>query len=327
MGMNWLITGGCGFIGTNLIKQLQLDDSNTIRVVDNLSVGTEESLGEVCNYEIKELDNLLAPEKGMVQLVVADIREQESAVQACKDIDVIVHLAANTGVPNSVEFPMNDCITNVLGTVNYLEGARLNGVKGFIFASSGAPTGDVTPPVHEEIVPHPTSPYGASKLSGEGYCSAYFKCFGIQTVALRFGNVYGPRSGHKTSVVAKFLVRALDGKDLEIYGDGSQTRDFIYIDDLIEAVIAGSSVDGIGGEVFQIATSKETTVDEMANSLAKLLEKRGYPAPAINCLEPRLGDINRNFADTSKAEKILNWKAKTDLDTGLNRTLDFFLQN
>jgi UDP-glucose 4-epimerase len=140
-----------------------------------------------------------------------------------------------------------DCMVNVLGTFNYLDACRKSNVKRFVFASSGAPLGEQEPPIHEEMVPRPISPYGASKLCGEAYCSAFHGSFGVETVCLRFGNVYGPYSTHKGSVVAKFIKQILERETLTIYGDGSQTRDFIYIDDLIRAVWAGVTVPGVGG--------------------------------------------------------------------------------
>ena len=149
-------------------------------------------------------------------------------MKVAKGIDTIIHLAANTGVGPSIEKPQVDMSVNIIGTFNYLEASRVNKISKFIFASSGAPIGEVEPPIHEEIPPHPLSPYGASKLAGEGYCSAYKNTFGIETVVLRFGNVYGPGSINKSSVVAKFIRKAINGDILEIYGDGMQTRDFIY---------------------------------------------------------------------------------------------------
>jgi UDP-glucose 4-epimerase len=206
-----------------------------------------------------------------------------------------------------------------------LEAARTQSVKKFIFASSGAPVGEVTPPIHEELAPHPVSPYGASKLAGEGYCSAYHNTFGIETAALRFGNVYGPRSNHKSSVVAKFIRQALKGETLEIYGDGNQTRDFIFIDDLIEAIMLAYTKENIGGEVFQIATNAETTVQEMANQLVKIMDRRGLENINVMHSEPRLGDVFRNYSDTSKAANILDWKVQTNLEDGLKKTIDWFL--
>jgi len=242
----------------------------------------------------------------------------------CQGADVIVHLAANTGVPKSVEDPRADCMNNVVGTFNYLEAARNNKVRRFIFASSGAPAGEVEPPIHEEMAPHPVSPYGASKLAGEGYCSAYFRSYGVETVALRFGNVYGPGSGHKSSVVAKFIRQALEGQPLEIYGDGSQTRDFIYIDDLIDAVWRAATMPGVGGETFQIATNAETSVREMLDLLVPILERNGLNVPPVQYSERRLGDVMRNYSDTSKAKIMLGWGAKMLLKVGLSKTVKYF---
>ncbi len=214
---------------------------------------------------------------------------------------------------------------NVIGTFNMLEAARAQGVRKFIFASSGAPVGEVNPPIHEELASHPISPYGASKLAGEGYCSAYHNTFGIETTALRFGNVYGPRSNHKSSVIAKFIRQALKGETLEIYGDGNQTRDFIYIDDLIEAIMLANAKENIGGEVFQIATNSETTVNEIADQLLRIMEAKGYGNMLVSHVESRLGDVLRNFSNTSKADKMLGWKVFTDLTQGLEDTVDWFL--
>ncbi len=319
--MNYLITGGCGFIGTSLIKKLTTESNHNIRVIDNLSVGSREDLGQVCQF--RETDVEERPPTG-VELVVGDIIDEHLAVKVMTGIDVIVHLAANTGVGPSVEDPRRDCLANVIGTFNYLEAARLNGVKRFIFASSGAPAGEVEPPIHEELPPHPVSPYGASKLAGEGYCSAYNRTFNIDTVALRFGNVYGPGSLHKNSVVAKFIKLALDGETLEIYGDGSQTRDFIYIDDLVEAVCLASTTEGIGGEVFQIATNAETTVGELADMLVQILNRQGVEDISIVHGKLRPGDVKRNYSDTSKARRMLGWSSKYDLEQGLFQTLAYF---
>jgi UDP-glucose 4-epimerase len=261
-----------------------------------------------------------------VELVVGDILDAELALRAARGADVIVHLAANTGVAPSVEDPRADCTTNVLGTLNYLEAARLSNVPRFVFASSGAVVGEVEPPLHEEMPPHPVSPYGASKMANEGQCSAYFRTFGVETVALRFGNVYGPLSGHKNSAVAKFIRRAREGEVLEIYGDGTQTRDFIYVEDLIGAIRRAATVEEIGGEVFQIATNAETTVSEMVGKLIPALAEAGIPEPEVKKTAPRQGDVKRNFSDTSKAARLLGWRATTDLDAGLRRTVAWFVE-
>jgi UDP-glucose 4-epimerase len=252
--------------------------------------------------------------------------QQARGAAITKNIDVIVHLAANTGVGPSVEDPRLDCYTNVIGVFNYLDAARINKVPRFIFASSGAPAGEVDPPIHEELPPHPVSPYGASKLAGEGYCSAYNKSFGIDTVMLRFGNVYGPRSLHKSSVVAKFIRQALDGETLEVYGDGTQTRDFIYIDDLIDALILSSHIDNIGGEAFQIASGKETTIGEMTDNLIHVMKQHGIKDIKVINGETRIRDVKRNYSDTTKAKQRLNWHPKVNQEEGLFKTVEYFIK-
>ncbi len=327
--MNWLVTGGCGFLGTSLISSLLEDEENAVRVVDNLAVGNREDLESACRFVETKPENLGGmPDAGgptPVELVVGDILDTELALKAAQGMDVIVHLAANTGVAPSVEDPRADCLANVIGTFNYLEAARHAGVGRFVSASSGAAVGEVDPPMHEEVSPHPVSPYGASKLAGEGYCSAYFQTFGVETVALRFGNVYGPLSGHKNSAVARFIKRATGGEVIEIYGDGTQTRDFIYIGDLVRAVKLAATVEGVGGEVFQIATSSETTVLELIDKLLLVLAEAGVKDVEVRKTDPRQGDVQRNFADTSKAARLLGWEAEVGLDEGLRNTVEWFM--
>ena len=320
---NWLITGGCGFLGVNLIDRLlKLDPKTNIRVLDNLSVGSRDDLGGVCNFREVASGEIGSSPSG-VELVVSNIMDVGACSAATKGIDVVVHFAANTGVGPSVENPRLDMETNVIGTFNMLEASRQNNVRNFIFASSGAPLGEVEPPIHEEKAPRPVSPYGASKLAGEGYCSAYYRTFGLKTVSLRFGNVYGPRSKHKSSVVAKFFRQALRGEPLEIYGDGSQTRDFIYIADLVQAVILSAKSDA-GGEVFQIATHRETNVNEIAGMIKGLVESETGKTVPVTYGEARLGDVKRNYSDISKAARILGFAPRFGLAEGLKKTYAYF---
>ena len=320
--MKWLITGGCGFLGTSVIKQLAKEENHSFRILDNLTVGTREDLAEVINYTtIENPKSIPKLQNGQCQLIVGDIRDTEITQDVAKDIDAIIHFAANTGVPNSVEDPRLDMECNVIGIFNMLEAARQNNIKRFVFASSGAPAGEVEPPIHEELPPHPVSPYGASKLAGEGYCSSYFKTFGIDTVSLRFGNVYGPGSKRKSSVVAKFIRLALEGKQVEIYGDGTQTRDFIYIDDLVDAVIKAGTVEGIGGETYQIAAASETTLNELMDILKPALARKNINID-ISYGEKRLGDVMRNFSDTTKAKNQLGWQVKMKLEEGIDKTIE-----
>ncbi len=345
--LRWLVTGGCGFIGTSLIKRLVSEGGHHIRILDNLSVGNRSDLAQVCEFQEISAENLssnlsshtsdlTSSPNSLCELIVGDIMDANLANEVCKGIDVIVHLAANTGVAPSVENPRKDCETNVLGTLNYLEAARHCKVPRFIFASSGAPVGEVEPPIHEELAPHPVSPYGASKLAGEGYCSAYYRTYGVETVCLRFGNVYGPLSGHKDSVVAKFIKNALNGETLEIYGDGNQTRDFIYIDDLIDAIYKAATFPAhlsplasnlsIAGEIFQIATNKEHTVNELAELLRVELKKQCGIDMETTYGAPRQGDVKRNYSDVSKAEQVLGWQCETDLCDGLSQVVKWFIK-
>ena len=327
--MRWLVTGGCGFIGRNFIRLLLTRSNDTIRVVDDLSVGTRAELEEispVAALDPETLKPIETREGCRIELVTGDVRDAGLARRVAAGADAVIHLAANTGVGPSVADPMSDCITNVLGTLNYLEACRHCGVGRFVFASSGAPIGECEPPIHEELPTHPVSPYGASKLAGEAYCSAYKRSFGIDTVALRFGNCYGPLSTHKGSVVAKFIREALAGEPWQIYGDGRQTRDFIYVDDIAEAIFRGATTPGIGGEIFQVATNAETTVVELAETLAMVLARNGVKSHGIRHAAARVGDVKRNFSDTRKAKARLGWQARVGLVEGLDRTVRWFLR-
>jgi UDP-glucose 4-epimerase len=392
MGERWLITGGCGFIGTGLIRTILEEQPDArIRVLDNLSVGTREDLGRITESaergarsaeagwlrpddrdptrESQEKPDIRGTksetiskfegsngQKGdsigdclgdsgfgnsnlfrasdfgirasdkRVALIVGDIRDPYTCMACAHHMDVIVHLAANTGVGPSVEDPVGDMESNVRGTLNMLEAARKQGVKRFVFASSGAPVGEVAPPIHEELAARPVSPYGASKLAGEGYCSAYFQSFGVETVALRFGNVYGPGSANKNSVVAKFIKHILAGEPLPIYGDGRQTRDFIYIRDILQAIMLSAGRPGIGGEVFQIATHREHTVGEVAEALNRLAVKYMSRRSEIVYEQERTGDVKRNFSDISKARRVLGFEPIWDLGRGLEETFLWFLE-
>lgn len=327
-GLHWLITGGCGFIGTRLVAALRKHDAAcAIRVFDNLSVGSMAGISGIPGFHVVEHARPASLAAGELQFVRGEVCDVEAMHDIASGIDIFVHLAANTGVGPSVANPRADCLTNVLGTLNALDAARLGGTKRFIFASSGAPVGEAVPPIHEEIVPHPVSPYGASKLAGEAYCSAYWRSYGLETVALRFGNVYGPGSWHKSSVVAKFVRDAMSTGELRINGDGSQTRDFIFVDDLVRAIFAAAGTTNIGGEVFQIATERETSITEIVELLCVRLPSFGLPSPRIAYDRLRVGDVLRNFSNTRKAWQRMGWRATTTLETGIDDTIRWFLES
>jgi UDP-glucose 4-epimerase len=319
-----LITGGCGFIGTRLIAYLIQNRPETkIRVLDNLSTGSRNDLSKVTPFLECRGPNGEAWHR-QVHLIVGDIVNAEVARLACSDVDRVVHLAANSGVPSSVEDPGLDLRSNVIGTFNMLEASLKSGVKRFVFASSGAPIGQCEPPIHEEMACHPVSPYGASKLAGEGYCSAFYHTYGLETVILRFSNVYGPGSRHKSSVVAKFINQAIKGEPIEVFGSGEQTRDFVYVQDLVRAICLALRKEGIGGEIFQIATNTETTISDILDGLRVHFRKAGLDGIRIIGKDERIGDVRRNCSDITKAGDMLGWKPEIRIEEGLEKTFKWF---
>ncbi|MEF8874081.1 MAG: GDP-mannose 4,6-dehydratase [Candidatus Thermoplasmatota archaeon] len=311
----FLITGGCGFIGTNLVEYLLKKVDGNITVMDNLSKG-----------KIKYLKSLDGYSEDRIRFIEGDIRDEEDVKTALENCEYVIHLAAQTSVMESIEYPRNDAEINVLGTINLLNESMERDVNRFVLASSAAPLGEQEMPIHEEKVPRPLAPYGASKLAGEGYCSAYAGSYDLQTVALRFSNVYGPKSWHKGSVVAKFIKQILDGETPRIFGDGDQTRDFIHTRDISQALYLSCTQELDNRfELFQIATGKETTVNELYSKLKTKLDSKGVEVPEAQYAEEREGEIYRNYADISKAQKELNYEPDVTLDEGLDETIDWFL--
>ncbi len=299
----YLVTGGCGFIGTNLISRLA-NQAASIRVLDDLSLGKYEDIQQYG-----------------VELQIGDIRDRAAVEKACAGVDVVVHLAAHTRVIDSIESPGLNFEINAQGTLNVLLGCRNAGVNKFIFASTGgAILGEQEPPVHEGMVPRPVSPYGAGKLAGEAYCSAFHGSYGLSTVALRFSNVYGPFSYHKGSVVAQFFRNIMRGEPLVVYGAGQQTRDFLYVADLADAILLADRKDA-PGEVFQIASGRETSVLSLIEEM-----KRVLPGITMDVrFEPaRAGEISRNYASIEKARRLLGFDPETKLGDGLRNTWQWF---
>jgi len=300
-----VVTGGCGFIGVNVGRQLKAAGYRTV-AFDDFSTGRRED-AEAAGYD---------------DVVQGDIRDADELRTAAAGATGIVHLAAHTGVVPSVADPRHDLDVNVLGTVNALLAARDGGAASFVFASSGAPLGSVEPPGHEGLAARPLSPYGASKLAGEGYCSAFAGSYGLATTALRFTNVYGPYSYHKGSVVALFMKRIMEGAPLVVYGDGNQTRDFLYVDDLCAAVLAALEQQP-QGELYQLGTGTETTVNELVEHLVALFPEREIE---IRNEPSRAGEVARSFSDISRARAGLGYDPTTGLRDGLTRTRDWFVQ-
>lgn len=301
-----LVTGGCGFIGANLVRFLREQTPWRVRVVDDLRTGRAEH----------------APPE-LAELHVGNVADPLVLEPALDGVDAVIHLASQTGVQPSVENPSADFEGNTQATFRVLDACRRVGVGRVVFASSGAAVGDVPPPIHEEVVPKPVSPYGASKLAGEAYCRAFAAAFGMDTVALRFSNVYGPFSAHKKNAVPTFIKHCLTGEPIVIYGDGGQTRDFIYVEDLCDAILRASIAGGIGGEVFQVATGVETSVAEVAQMVKDVVGG----GTEIRFEEKRAGEVYRSRADIAKARRVLGFDPKVDLREGIGRTAAWYREH
>ncbi|HKA94136.1 MAG TPA: NAD-dependent epimerase/dehydratase family protein [Acidimicrobiia bacterium] len=302
-----LVTGGCGFIGINLGRHLVARGYRPL-AYDNLKTGSAEP----------------ALAGGYGEIALGDILDSESLTYAARNVDAVIHLAAHTGVSESVEDPRHDVDVNVVGTLNALLAARDGDARCFVFASSNAPLGAASPPASEAVVPRPRSPYGAGKLAGEALCAAFATSFGLPTAVLRFSNVYGPQSGHKQSVVARFVTSVLEDLPLVVYGDGQQTRDFIYVDDLCRGIVAALDVARDRkpqGDVFHIGTGVETTVADLVGLVRELFSERDIK---VDHRPTRPEEVTRSYSDITRARIELGWEPSVSLREGLAATRDWF---
>jgi UDP-glucose 4-epimerase len=318
---NWLITGGCGFIGSRLVRRLIQDNNIVVRILDNFSVGSIDNIKSF-NYPIK---NESAWSDNVISLWVGDILDIDFLAKAAEGATVLVHLAGNTGVPTSIQQPFVDCRANVIGILNALDISRKGTVEKFIFSSSSAPLGQQNTYISENLPFAPTSPYGASKASGESYCSAYYHSYGLETAVLRFSNVYGPGSQHKQSVVANFISNTLENKPLIIYGDGTQSRDFIFSEDVVDAICMCAKTPESIGETFQLGTGCRTSINTLVKLLTVLFKKHHLSLPSVVYESARRGEITASVSDINKARTQLGWSPKASLLTGLEKTLLDFI--
>ena len=299
-----LVTGGCGFIGSNLVPHL-VGQGWGVRVYDNLSRGRAEWVAA-----------------SEVEVVRGDILDREVLAPALSGIDAVVHLAAYGSVVESVQAPGANFENNVRGTFNVLDCARLAGVRKVVFASTGgALIGNATPPVSEQSLPKPISPYGASKLCGEAYCSAFGQAYGIETVALRFANVYGPISAHKKGAITVFIRALMTGTPITIYGDGSASRDFLYVEDLCRGIGLALGTKLQPGAVMHLAAANEVTVKDLAKALARTAGKPDHP---IEYFDKRPGEVDRNFARYDLAKSLIGFEPRWSFDEGLKATWAWF---
>lgn len=326
--MKIFITGGCGFIGSNLISFLlslpQRDIS--VRVFDRSRCsGDLTAVLTAAQSSIVLAPNLTGWDPG-VSFIEGDVCDLELLKASMSGAEFVVHLAAQTGVQPSIVDPLEDCQVNVVGTLNVLEASRQNSVKKVIVASSSAPIGDALPPFHEGVLPKPISPYGASKLSGEAYCQVYNALHGMECVALRFSNVYGPFSAHKKSVVASFIKSIFDDMTVKIFGDGSQTRDFLYVKDLCLAIWKSINACKMNTSLLHIASGKETSVNELLSCVLSVASNFGFTDVSCVYVQRNLGDVVRSFCDVSQACERIDWLPETSLYLGVEDTFKYFLK-
>lgn len=299
-----LITGGRGFIGVNLIQSLL--PMRDVRVLDNLQRASPTGWSD-----------------GVADFHRADIIETTTLVPVFNGMSEVVHLAAYGSVVESISHPSQNFLVNVQGTLNVLQAAVNAGVRRLVFASTGgALIGDAAPPVDERSLPKPISPYGASKLCGEAYCHAFAKSYGLETICLRFGNVYGPHSAHKKGAVTTFIKALMKDEPIVIYGDGSASRDYIHVEDLCLGISAALDVPVEGSETFHLASERETTVLELANILRHVA---GKPYHLIEFKSARRGEVSRNFATYGKARDAFGFEPKWHLEDGLAATWEWFV--
>jgi nucleoside-diphosphate-sugar epimerase len=306
--LRFLVTGGAGFIGSNLVKRL-VEKGYSVRVLDNFATGLRANLADFINN---------------IELIEGDIRDFWTVVKATQGIDHIIHQAALPSIPRSIDNPLTTTEVNINGTLNILEAARLSDVQRIIYASSSSVYGDSPQmPKNEDMKPMPKSPYAITKLAGEEYCMNFYNLYGLETVALRYFNVFGPRqnpTSQYSSVIPKFINMLKNKQNPTIFGNGKSSRDFTYIDNVVDATILAIEKKTAVGNIINIACNKGYTLNELVEKLNKIM---GINMPASYSPE-KLGDIKHSLADISKATNILGYKPRIDFEEGLKKTVDWF---
>ena len=307
---SYLVTGGAGFIGSNIVEEL-LRRGEAVRVLDNFSEGKQENL------------DFVRPSASHYELIEGDIRDMDTCRRACKDIDYVLHQAALRSVPRSVDEPAATNDVNVGGTLNILLAARETGVKRVVYASSSAIYGDAEIlPQAESQAPSPISPYAVSKLAAEYYCLIFSKIYGLETACLRYFNVYGPRqdpASEYAAVVPRFVLAALKGEQLEVHGDGLQSRDFTYVSNVVDSNILAAKAPDAAGEVLNVACGDQHSLLDVADLIAEILDKK----LKYHHTEARKGDVRHTLADISKTQKLLKYENRVTFADGLRKTTEY----
>jgi len=304
----YLVTGGAGFIGSNIIEEL-LKRGERVRVLDNFSTGRKENLSRVMSH---------------IELIEGDLRNFESAKRAVDGVDYILHQAALPSVSRSVLDPKASNEANVSGTVNLLTAAKESSVKRVVYASSSSIYGDTpTLPKIESMTPNPRSPYAVSKLAAEFYCRVFHSIYGLETVALRYFNIFGPRQDPNSQYAAAiplFIRAMMKGEKPTIFGDGSQSRDFTYVANAVRANLLAARAPQASGRIFNIACGERFSLNELIKKLNWILGTEINPLHA----ESRIGDIKHSLADISQARQILGYEPLINFEEGLSKTVEWY---
>jgi UDP-glucose 4-epimerase len=308
---SYVVTGGAGFIGSHIVEELLLRNEK-VTLIDNFSTGKR---ANVKRFE------------GKAQIIDADLAAANNLTQTLKGADYVIHQAAIPSVPKSIIDPVKSHQANVNGTLQLLVACREAGVKRVVYASSSSLYGDSpTLPKHEGMMPNPLSPYGAQKLFGEMYCQVFTKSYSLETVSLRYFNVFGPRqdaTSQYSGVLALFIPAVLQGRRPTIYGDGEQSRDFTYVKNVVDANLLACKAPGVGGQVFNVACGDRITVNSILRQINKITGKDVSPIYA----DPRAGDIKHSQADVTLAKERLGYQAKVGFEEGLRHTIEWYREN
>ena len=306
----YLVTGGAGFIGSHLVEEL-VKRGEQVRVLDNFSTGKRENLSDL---------------QEKIELVEGDIRSYHIVREVVQGVDFVLHQGALPSVPRSINDPITTNEVNVGGTLNILDAARDAGVKRVVYASSSSVYGaNKALPKREDMIPQPISPYAVAKLTGEKYCHVFSRTYGLETVALRYFNVFGPRQDPQSqysAVIPRFIVGMMEGQELTIHGDGTQSRDFTYVSNVVEANLLAVHAEGVSGEAFNLACGASMSLNEVVEKIAQTLDCEGN----IVYGPPRSGDVARSQADISRAGKYLGYEPLVEAREGLERVVLWFRQ-
>ncbi len=305
MANRYLVTGGAGFIGSHIVMRL-VQDGAVVRVVDNLSTG-----------QIQRLDRL----RSAIELVQGDLADEAVAKSVVDGMDFVVHQAAVPSVQRSLSDPLGTNQANVVGTLNLLESSRRAGIRRFVYASSSSAYGDTEVlPKHEDMPPNPMSPYALQKFVGERYCKLYYELYGLETVGLRYFNVFGPgQDPHSeySAVIPRFINYLLGNRPITIFGDGEQSRDFTFVENVVEANLLALGALNAAGKMCNIGCGERITLNQL---VAHLEEELGLKAQVTH-LPPKLGDVRHSLANIDRARAILNYQPRVMVQEGLRRTI------